>query len=218
MPHPNWPLFDLVIRSQRLEIRLAREDEFVELTEVVDAGIHDPATMPFTNPWTDEPLPERHRNSYQWWWRQRANWSPEAWTFDGVVFHEGRIVGVQSLQATQFSSLRAVSTGSWLGLAHQGQGYGKEMRSAMLSLAFEGLGAEVAYSGAFFDNLSSLGTSQSIGYRENGREVHLRRGQPAEIVNLRLDRADWEARERPPCQIEGLDGCLEMFGVRPEGQ
>src|ERR1700730_12279320 len=102
VPHPHWPLFDLVIHSPRLEIRLAREHEFVELTEVIDAGIHDPATMPFSNPFTDEPLPERHRNSYQWWWRQRADWSPDAWAYDGVVFHEGCIIGVQSLMAKQF--------------------------------------------------------------------------------------------------------------------
>jgi RimJ/RimL family protein N-acetyltransferase len=215
-PHPHWPLFDLVVRSPRLEIRLAREHEFVELTELVDAGIHDPATMPFSHPWTDEPLPERHRNSYQWWWRQRAEWGPDAWAFDGAVLHEGHIIGVQSLMAKQFAALRAVSTGSWLGRVHHGQGYGREMRAAILHLAFEGLGADVAYSGAFFDNAASLNTSRSLGYRENGREVHLRRGEPTEIVNLRLDRSDWQARERPPCTIDGLSSCLEMFGISAE--
>jgi RimJ/RimL family protein N-acetyltransferase len=212
-PHPHWPLFDVVVRSPRLEVRLAHEDEFIDLVNLIDAGIHDPATMPFSIPWTDAPLPQRQRDSYQWWWGRRAAWSPEDWTFDATVFLDGKIIGAQSIAAKHFATLRSVSTGSWLGRAYQGQGFGKEMRAAVLHLAFEGLGAEVAYSGAFFDNASSLATSNSLGYRENGREFQLRRGKPAEIINLRLDRADWFARERPLCTIDGLSGCLDMFGL-----
>jgi RimJ/RimL family protein N-acetyltransferase len=219
MPHPHWPLFDLVIRTPRLEIRLAREEEFVDLVRLVDAGIHDPAVMPFSNPWTDAPTAERNRMSYQHWWRQRAEWSPDNWSFDGTVYSDGQVIGVQGIMAKQFGKLRTVSTGSWLGRAHQGEGYGKEMRAGILQLAFVGLGAQMAYSGAFFDNEPSLATSRSIGYVENGRELYLRRGQPSEMVNLRLDRATWEARPRPECTIEGLEDCLEMFGLsREEGQ
>jgi RimJ/RimL family protein N-acetyltransferase len=213
MAHPHWPLFDLVVRSPRLELRLAREEEFIAMVDLIDAGIHDPATMPFSIPWTDAPLPQRQRDSYQWWWGRRAAWSPGDWTFDATVFLDGRIIGAQSIAAKQFATLRAVSSGSWLGQAHQGKGYGKEMRAAMLQLAFEGLGAEVAYSGAFFDNVASLATSRSLGYRENGRELQARRGQAAEIINLRLDRADWVASEKPHCTIDGLAGCLDMFGI-----
>jgi len=89
------------------------------------------------------------------------------------------------------------------------------MRAGILHLAFAGLGAQMAYSGAFSDNEPSLATSRSIGYVENGRELYLRRGRPAEMVNLRLDRASWEARTRPACTIEGLGACLEMFGLSP---
>jgi RimJ/RimL family protein N-acetyltransferase len=213
MAHPHWPLFDLVVRSPRLELRLAREDEFIELVELIDAGIHDPATMPFSIPWTDAPLPQRQRDSYQWWWGRRAAWSPDDWTFDATVFLDGKIIGAQSIAGKQFPLLRAVSTGSWLGQAYQGQGYGKEMRGAILHLAFDGLGAQVAYSGAFFDNVRSLATSRSLGYRENGRETIVRRGQPSEIVNLRLNREDWYSGARPHCTIDGLEGCLDMFGV-----
>jgi RimJ/RimL family protein N-acetyltransferase len=209
----TWPLFDLAIRTPRLVVRLARESEFAELVDVIGAGIHDPATMPFSNSWTDVPAAQRNRESFQWWWRQRAEWQPDDWSFDGTVFLDGRIIGVQNINAKQFAAARTVHTGSWLGLAHQGQGYGKEMRAAILELAFTGLGADVAFSGAFFDNPASLGTSRSLGYRENGRDVVLRRGVPTEMINLRLDRQDWEAVDRPPCSIEGLDGCLDMFGL-----
>jgi hypothetical protein len=69
---PFWPLFDLVVRTPRLEMRLPREDEFGALIALVDAGIHDPATMPFTTPFTDVPAPRRARESAQFWWRQRS--------------------------------------------------------------------------------------------------------------------------------------------------
>lgn len=210
-PRSYWPLFNLVIRTPRLEIRMPREEEFDALLAVVDEGIHDPATMPFTIPWTDQPLSERERSSAQWWWRQRAEWSAEKWSFTGAVFVDGRVVGVQDMNAEHFAAVRSVHTGSWLGLAHQGQGLGKDMRQAVLHLAFAGLGATEAHSGAFFDNAASLATSRSVGYQENGESQAPRRNGVARIVNLRIDRATWEERRRDDIEIVGLDSCLDMF-------
>jgi RimJ/RimL family protein N-acetyltransferase len=206
-----WPLFGLAVRTPRLEIRLPREDEFGDLMSVIAAGIHDPATMPFTHPFTDQPLPARDRESAQWWWRQRAEWSADKWNFTGAVFVDGQPVGVQDMNAERFAVLRSVQTGSWLGRVHQGQGLGKEMRQAILHLAFAGLGAEEAHSGAFFDNEPSLGTSRSVGYQPNGESLALRRDAAARIVNLRIDRAAWEQRRRDDIEIIGLEGCLDMF-------
>ena len=64
-PGSFWPLFDLVVRTPRLELRLPREEEFAAIVDLVDAGIHDPATMPFFVPWTDlaaGPPPARPRS------------------------------------------------------------------------------------------------------------------------------------------------------------
>jgi RimJ/RimL family protein N-acetyltransferase len=211
-----WPLFDLVVRTPRLELRLPRESEFPALLAVIEGGLHDPATMPFTNPFTDTPPPARERESAQWWWRQRAEWSADKWNFSGAVFVEGRVVGVQDMTAELFGTLRSVLTGSWLGLAHQGQGLGKEMRQAILHLAFAGLGAQEAHSGAFFDNAPSLGTSRSVGYQMNGEALAARRGVAARMVNLRIDRATWEERRRDDIEIIGLEGCLDMFIAPPK--
>jgi RimJ/RimL family protein N-acetyltransferase len=206
-----WPVFDLIVRTPRLELRLPREDEFGALISVIAAGIHDPATMPFTNPFTDRPPPARDRESAQWWWRQRAEWSADKWNFTGAVFVDGQPVGVQDMNAERFAVLRSVHTGSWLGRAYQGQGLGKEMRQAVLHLAFAGLGAEEAHSGAFFDNAPSLGTSRSVGYQPNGKALAPRRDGAAPIVNFRIDRAAWEQRRRDDIEIVGLEGCLDMF-------
>jgi RimJ/RimL family protein N-acetyltransferase len=206
-----WPLFALVVRTPRLEIRLPREDEFGSLLAVIAAGIHDPATTPFTVPFTDRSSPERERESAQWWWRQRSEWTAEKWNFTGAVFVDGQVVGVQDINAERFASVRSVHTGSWLGLASQGRGIGKEMRQAILHLAFAGLGAQEAHSGAFFDNAPSLATSRSVGYEPNGEMRAPRRDGVARMLNLRMDRATWEARRRTDIEIVGLEGCLEMF-------
>ena len=188
MPHPYWPLFDLRIRTPLLEIRLPTDAELNELVALSDRGIHDPATMPFAIPWTDRPSPHRQREALQYWWGQRANWRPDMWAFVGGVFVGDHPVGVQAVHAKDFASLRTVLTGSWLGQEYQGRGIGKEMRMAILHLAFDGLGAQEAYSGAFWDNEPSHATSRSLGYIYNGEELLSRRGIPSRMINLRLDR------------------------------
>jgi RimJ/RimL family protein N-acetyltransferase len=120
---------------------------------------------------------------------------------------------VQGLTAKSFAQLQTVSTGSWLGRQHQGRGLGKEMRSAILHLAFEGLGAAEALSGAFHDNEASLATSRSLGYVENGNRLELRRGKPDRMVDFKLDRARWAESRRNDIEIEGIDACREMFGA-----
>ena len=213
MPDAQWPLFDLRVRMPRLEIRLPTDPDLYRLNELVDLGVHEPSAMPFTIPWTDTPPSRRHRESLKFWWSARANWSPESWDFTGAVFVDGAPVGVQDLMAKNFARLRTVETGSWLGRQHQGQGLGKEMRAAILHLAFEGLGAIRAMSGAFHDNRASLATSKSLGYTENGDRLMLRRERPDRILDLKLDRATWARRD--DIEIEGLEACLEMFGAMP---
>lgn len=215
MVHPYWPLFDLRVRTPRLEIRLPTDDDLVRLIAVADEGIHDPATMPFSTPWTDVPAPRRQRESLQWWWGQRASWRPDHWSYAGAVFVDDQPVGVQDLMAISFATLRTVTTGSWLGQAHQGRGLGKEMRAAILHLAFEGLGAAEAHSGGFHDNPASLAVSRSLGYVDNGSQLALRRGVPDRLLNLRLDRATWAAGRRDDIVIEGLERCRETFGLDP---
>lgn len=212
MAHPYWPLFDLRVTTPRLEIRLPNDDELYLLLAVTDAGIHDPATMPFSIGWTDVPAPRRHRDSLQWWWSQRSQWRPDDWSFTGAVFVDGAPVGVQDMRGEQFAARRVVSTGSWIGRAHQGRGIGKEMRAAILHLAFEGLGALEAHTSAFCDNARSLGVTRSLGYEENGHDVVVRRGVRTRQDNFCLDRGAWAARRRSDIVIEGLESCREMFG------
>jgi RimJ/RimL family protein N-acetyltransferase len=209
----DWPLFGLRVRTPRLEIRMPTDDDLPGLIDEIVAGVHDPSTMPFTLEWTDVPSPRRERESLQWWWRQRAEWTPAKWSFSGCVFLDGSPIGVQDIAASNFSALRSFETGSWIGMRHQGRGIGKEMRAAILHLGFVGLGAVEANSGAWHDNAPSLAVSRALGYERNGEAIALRRGRPELQIKLRLSRAAWEAVRRDDIVIEGLERCLELFGA-----
>ena len=214
MAHPDWPLFDLRIRTPRLELRPPDDADVQALAELASRGIHDPAHMPFTNAWTDAEPATLRRDALRFYWRQRAEWTPEAWHLPMAVVVDGEPVGTQGMVAKHFAILGSVSTGSWIGQAHQGRGIGKEMRAAILHLAFEGLGAVDATSAAFVDNPRSIGVSRALGYLDDGTEREIRRGEAATQLRFRMPRSVWEERRRDDITIEGLEPCLEMFGAQ----
>lgn len=213
MAHPLWPLYDLRLRTERLELFLPNEAELIELCALARAGIHPPDEMPFGVAWSTKPSPRFEREFIQHNWGTRASWTPEAWTLDLAVALEGRLVGFQGLEARDFRVMRTVGTGSWLGLPHQGQGIGKEMRGAILALAFEGLGAEVATSEAYFDNGASAGVSRAVGYASNGIGRLAPEGIARDTERFRMTLADWRSRPRTAVEIDGLDGCRDLFGA-----
>ena len=218
MAHPLWPLFDLRITTPRLELRLPTDDDLVALMNVVEAGIHPPDWLPFHTDWVGRPSPERERGYIQHHWLQRAQWVPEKWNLPLAVFERsGAAIGSQGIGAERFAQRGVVSTGSWLGQAYQGRGYGIEMRAAVLELAFAHLGATEALSGARIDNGPSLGVSARLGYEPNGATREMMGHQLTTEQHLRLTRSRW-AGHRPPLTIEvtGLERCLDLFGC-PRG-
>jgi RimJ/RimL family protein N-acetyltransferase len=206
----HFPLLGLRLSTPRLELRLPNPDELAALAEVAAAGLHDPAEMPFTLAWTDQPPGPRARSIVTSHWATLGGWSPQKWVLPLTVFHSGQVVGLQQVKAHDFAVRREVSTFSWLGLAHHGRGIGTEMRAAVLELAFTGLGAQDAVSAAFVDNRSSLAVSGKLGYRPDGIQRDLARGQLKLSQRLRLGQADW--RCPVPVTIEGLDACRHEFG------
>ena len=73
MAHPLWPLYDLRLRTERLELFLPNEDELVELCQLARAGIHPPDEMPFAIPWSIKPSPRFEREFIQFHWGTRAD-------------------------------------------------------------------------------------------------------------------------------------------------
>jgi RimJ/RimL family protein N-acetyltransferase len=200
-------------RAGPLELRLPTEAELPAFMALAKAGIHPGDEMPFGIPWTDQPSPALERTSYQFWMRTRASWTVDEWTLTLGVWADGQPAGFQDLVGRDFARLRTVRTGSWLGRAFQRRGIGTLMRQAVLALAFDHLGAEVAESEAFVDNPGSSGVSRAIGYEPNGVGRLAPRGVPRETRRFRLTREGWRARPRPAVEVAGLDRCRQLFGL-----
>jgi RimJ/RimL family protein N-acetyltransferase/ribosomal protein S18 acetylase RimI-like enzyme len=204
-PHP---FTRLRVRTPRLELRLATDAELEELARVALAGIHPVDEMPFEYAWTDGLT----RESFLAYHHDRIGHADaEEWHLPLVVFDGGRPIGVQELHATSFPRTRRLGTGSWLGREWQGRGIGTEMRAAVLTLAFDLLGAEVAVSGALEGNTRSLAVSRKLGYAVVGSHAVSPRGEPSEHIDLELRRDDFVS----PVSVEvvGLEGVLPVLGL-----
>ena len=113
--------------------------------------------------------------------------------------------------------MRLVTTGSWLGLAWQGQGHGKAMRAVVLGFAFDQLGAEVAETEAFLDNGPSAGVSRSLGYEPNGIGRLAPEGVARDTQRFRMTVDGWLSRSRPALEVVGFDRCRKLFGLEEPG-
>jgi RimJ/RimL family protein N-acetyltransferase len=208
-----WPLFGLRLRVEAIELRLPTDEELAALAELAAQGVHAPDEMPFYVPWTRRGPPELQRRFMQHHWGARAGWEQDDWTLNLGIFRAGEPLGSQAIRAKGFAVRRTVDTGSWLGVRHQGRGVGTAMRTAVLALAFDGLGALEARTGAFEDNPASLRVTRKLGYRENGYAIHDREGRRVQELLFVMTVEDWRARLRPEVEVEGLDVCRGLFGA-----
>jgi RimJ/RimL family protein N-acetyltransferase len=213
MTASHWPLLELRVTTPRLELRPPDQVTALALIDLATRGIHEPGFMPFEHPWTARPSPEFERESFQYFSRCWADWSPGKWDLPFAVWVDGEPVGVQGMRATDFAVRRTFDTGSWLGRAHQGLGIGKEMRAAVLHFGFDGLGAQRAETGAFHDNAPSLAVTTALGYEPNGDGMKTRDGEPTQCLEFKLDRGNWLPHRRDDIAVEGLGPCRDLFGA-----
>lgn len=207
-----WPIAGLRVRTPRLELRWPTDDDLVELAARTD-DVHDPDFQPFLTGWALLSSPERERGLLQYHWRTRASLGPEDWSLPLAVVVDGAVVGSQDIAARDFAVRRTVDTGSWLHRSLHGRGVGTEMRAAVLHLAFAGLGAERAETGAFVGNASSLRVTEKLGYRPNGDQVLVVDGERRVEHRFVLDRATWEPTRRDDIDLVGIDACRPLLGA-----
>ena len=191
----TWPLHALVLRTPSLVLRGMTEADAGALAAMVPDDLeHDPRFPDLTS----------GQKVLRQYWRAVATWTVDDWELPFVALLDGVPIGLQALEGKDFPVRRTVDSHSWLVASARGQGYGKQMRAAVLSLAFGHLGATTAVTEAWDDNASSLGVSRSLGYRDNGVDVHAggRRMQ-------RLLLEQWSGT----VEVEGLEECLALFGL-----
>lgn len=208
-----WPLYRLTIITARLELRLPREEELGRLAHLAGKGVHPAGERPFLTPWTDGGYEDRARFVLQGHWGQLSGWSVAAWRLGLGVFQNGDALGIVTLRAHDFLVTRQVTTSSWLGIGHQGKGYGTEARIGLLTLAFDHLGADAALTEVFQDNHSSQAVSRKLGYEPDGISVDARDGEPVISDRLRLTRQRWAERQHPAVAVQGVEACRALFGV-----
>jgi RimJ/RimL family protein N-acetyltransferase len=208
----SWPLFDLALTCRDVSLHAVRDDEIGILAELQpDDFENDPAALLFD---ALDDAANRRRLFSQGIWRNRGTWSPTSWCLDFAVATGGALVGLQALEADDFPTLRTVDSGSWLTPSVRGRGIGVAMRTAVLGLAFDHLGADAAVSSATLDNAASLGVSRSIGYVDNGLSVVRSPSGVDTLQHVRLTREDWLASGLGgQVSVCGLTGCEPWFAV-----
>jgi len=209
----HFPLGSLRLTTADLVLCLPTDEQLAALADLAVDGVHDPASMPFSVPWSDGSPGEVGRGVVLHHWRELGGWRPQGWSLPLVVLRDGVVVGKQNIGALDFAVRREVHTGSWLGRRFHGQGIGTQMRAAVLELAFSGLGAQEARSGAFVDNPASYAVSRKLGYVDDGVSRHVVRGALAVQQRVRLTRERWEQFRRVEVAIDGLPSCLSWFGA-----
>lgn len=169
--------FGLEITAGDLTMRLLRDEDLPEYAELLRKPIFEDESSDLVFPWYAVDADERVRRSVQFQWSLRSQCTTERWVLSFGVFVDGRLIGMQDINAEHFAVRRAIGTGSWLTLDEHGKGYGKLMRQAVLVVAFDHLGAERAETSAVVGNLRSYGVSRGAGYADNGTEVIEENGQ-----------------------------------------
>jgi RimJ/RimL family protein N-acetyltransferase len=203
-----WPFFDLRIACGEVLLRGVTDADLVALADAIPSDLEmDPGNERFG---ALEPEADRMRQLAAEVWKHRGTWSPSSWCLDLAVEVDGRVVGVQALEAERFPELRTVDSFSWLASDVRGRGLAHLMRVGVLALAFEHLGAEVAVSSARTDNVASLAVSYRQGYTDNGLSRTVTPTGPFELQHVRLTREAWRTTGRG-AEVTGIDACRPWF-------
>jgi RimJ/RimL family protein N-acetyltransferase len=211
----SYPPLNLAVRTPRLSLAAATDDLLERLVPVVRAGLVTlGAPAPFDDPMSlYEDSPTREWRWMRAIWAGRSRVDAAFWRLYFVICDGGEPIGMQDLIGTDFTTLGTVQTFSWLAPVARGRGLGKEARTAILHLAFEGLGAREASSEAFTDNPASNRVSEALGYTRNGTSWSTRRGQAAELLRWRLTRDQWVPRRRTDIELSGVKECKPVLGL-----
>ena len=206
-----WPFSELRIRVGEVVLRGVTDADIGPLLSVLPADLElDPRLQVFSSlPTADD----RERRFAAGLWRHRGQWSIDSWCLDLAVEHAGEVVGIQSVEGDDFPVLCTVDSASWLATHVRGRGLATAMRTGILALAFDHLGAQVAVSSAESSNAPSLAVSRRLGYVDNGvGRVHGADGR-VDLQHLRLSRESWRAASHEDVHIERVEACLPWFGL-----
>ena len=157
-------LFGLRVATPRLTLRVGIDGEMRELGGLAQRGIHPPEEMPFSDAWSDRLGVPRFLEGFETFHATAGGVAAGRWHLDLLVWVGGELVGTQG--SSRRGSPRRGGVYRIVARARlQGRGIGTEMRTAVLELAFTGLGATAAVSEWLDGNAKSERVSERLGYR-----------------------------------------------------
>jgi RimJ/RimL family protein N-acetyltransferase len=195
----TWPQHDLVLTTPSLVLRGMTEADALALAAVVPDDVEHSPHLPDVSPGHKVLL------AYA---GQVASWRADDWVLPFTVLLDGVPIGLQALEGRDFLTRRTIDSHSWLVLSARGRGLGKQMRAAVLELGFAHVGAAYAVTAAWDDNSASLGVSRSLGYVDNGFEIH---AGPRLMTRLVLPAGSWVCPV--PVTVAGLEAVLPLLGL-----
>jgi RimJ/RimL family protein N-acetyltransferase len=210
------PLLGLRITAGPIELRGITDDLLGPLAGLAAEGISSPGGPPFLAPWKTEPPQGLPRSVAQYYWRLRADFSPDRWTAPLAVLWNGQPAGIQELFGDQYLVNRITETGSWVARRFQGHGIGTAMRQVIAAFAFDHLDAQHVTSAAFSDNMASVSVSRKVGYTENGVDIWAREGKPVPHRRFLLSHGNL-VRYEHPLTVTGLAAFRRSIGLDAQG-
>ena len=212
--HKFKSLYQIIIKTPRLELRIPNEDEIVKLAELASGGVHKAGKEYYNADWLRVQFPNNKEILSLWIQKDLKNWDIDNWSFLFAAFYQKTPIGMQHIFSKNFVKTRTFGTGVWLGLEYQGQGFATEMGQVVLYLGFEIFGAKEAYAGVWKKNKASLQLLNKLGYIYNGRYIELLNDKPEVNIRMRLTRDVWKKKRLNNIIVEGINKeFLELFGL-----
>ena len=197
------------LTGERVRLRELREEDLADLV----SWWQDPDVMVTQ---TSGPFHPRPADAIA---EQFRSWNRNAGTDAGLTVvnrAEGTVIGHVALFGAEAHN-RTATFAIIIGPPFQGQGYGTEARTGLLTLAFDHLGATSARTEVFQDNHASQGVSRKLGYEPDGISVDARDGEAVVSDRLRLTRERWSQQDRSAVSVDGVAPALAMFGLASDG-
>ena len=208
-----YPPWDVRVVTPRLELVGATDELVAELAPAVRSGKATADPPPWDDPssFYESDPDARVQGWLRGVWRGRGTLTPDRWRLYFVVVLDGEAVGMQDLIGDGFATFGTVESSSWISTDVRQRGIGRECRSAILHLAFEGLGAKEAHSEAAVGNVGSNRISERLGYEPNGTSWATHQGTPVLGQRWRIDRQMWHERRRGDITLTGVERCRAML-------
>lgn len=196
-----------------MELSPVRESDYPELAVIADGGVRRHGIAAFLINWDSGSREEIARSIAQYQWSTRANFRVDDWTIEFTARIDGRVVGVQGVSAKDFVRTQSVSTGSWLALHEQGNGYGTQMRRAVVTAFADHFDATAFHSEYFEGNDASRRVSEKLGYSPNGVKTTIAQDGLAHPEHHVILAASDIVRGPDPVAVAGAEVVRRFLGL-----